>query len=543
MAVAAVALMLPSLLWGTLPTHSSLHNLTWGAQFAEQFRGLVLYPRWLASSFNGLGAPTFYFYPPLAFWVDALVSVLSFDVLSTSWRLSVTAVLLLWASGAALYAWLRVEAVARRVALLGALAYMAAPYHLVDHYIRGAMAEFAAYAPLPLVMCGVALVARRDRAGWLVLAASYAALVTAHLPTALLVSLTAIPAYVLFVAWRAWKADRSILLRCAAAFVLGLGLAAPYLVPALSLQDAVLIEWMWRYGFQVDQGFLLMPGRWVQPPYMIVIVDSIAAGWLLATLGLLIFWRRGPRQEGQPPILLWTAVSLAALLLMSGLVPWFWHAPMVSKVGFPWRLMIVVEFATLTALCLGAWPGRERLSRLLLLLAAVGFAPAVATTVNGIVGRIELAVKGDVPHEQDAREYLPNGFPQRPDASYAELDLEPTLGLPPIACTPAVRVCRAEAKRFGAMLLEIDSDQPTRVTLRRFAFPAWQLEPPLPLVATEPLRLVSFDAPPGRHAYRLSRRVLPAETWGWGLAAASLILLGLLTLRPNPDTRTACASP
>ena len=42
-----------------------------------------------------------------------------------------------------------------RAALFGALAYMAAPYHLVDHYYRGAYAEFAAYIVLPLVALSI----------------------------------------------------------------------------------------------------------------------------------------------------------------------------------------------------------------------------------------------------------------------------------------------------------------------------------------------------------------------------------------------------
>ncbi|HYD07302.1 MAG TPA: hypothetical protein VEC60_16320, partial [Reyranella sp.] len=74
---------------------------------------------------------------------------------------------------------------------------------------------------------------------------------------------------------------------------------------------------------------------------------------------------------------------------------------------------------------------------------------------------------------------------------------------------------------------------PITVTLRRFAFPAWQLTPPLPLSATEPHRLVSFVAPAGRHDWRLDRQTLPAERWGWIAAAvASMALLLSVAWRP-----------
>ena len=518
LALAAVALMLPSLVWGTLPSHSSLHNLTWAAQFSDQVLHGILYPRWLPDSFGGLGAPTFYFYPPLAFWVDALLDSLTFDRLSTSWRLSVTSTVLLGASGLAMHAWLRQQDVARPTALLGALAYMAAPYHLVDHYLRGALAEMAAYAVLPLVMIGVTSVARRQRGSEAALAASYAALLMAHLPTALLSSLTAIPAYVLFVAWRTRESDRWFLARCALCFALALGLAAPYLWPALAFQDAVQLDWIWLYGFQVDRAFLLTPDRWIQPPYMFTVIAASAVGWLLASLSIL--GRRGLA-------LLWAVVSLVALLLMSGLVPWLWSLPLVSKVQFPWRLLMVVEFATLTALCLAPWPA-ERLPRLLLVLAIAAFAGAMTVTASGLVDRVELVLKGETPAPQEAREYLPASFPQRPGTGYANLELESVLKQPLIACSPAPRTCRAEPDRFGALRIELDAAQPTTVTLRRFAVPAWRLTPPLSITATEPYRLVSFVAPAGRHDLRLDRQTLLAERWGWTACVLSVIALALL---------------
>ena len=72
---AAALLLAPSLVLGTLISHSSPHNLTWAAQFADQFRAGIAYPRWSPDSFDGLGGPTFYFYPPMAFWVDAVLSL------------------------------------------------------------------------------------------------------------------------------------------------------------------------------------------------------------------------------------------------------------------------------------------------------------------------------------------------------------------------------------------------------------------------------------------------------------------------------------
>ena len=124
LAAVAAILLAPSLLEGTLISHSSPQNLTWAAQFADLFRAGILYPRWLPRSFEGLGSPAFYFYPPIAFWVDAVLSVVTFDALPVSYRLSLSSLILLWVSGVTMHAWLKAEGAAPRIALYGALAYV-----------------------------------------------------------------------------------------------------------------------------------------------------------------------------------------------------------------------------------------------------------------------------------------------------------------------------------------------------------------------------------------------------------------------------------
>src|SRR5690348_18117110 len=67
---AAILLMAPSLVLGTLLGHDAPHTLKWGSEFEEQFRAGILYPRWLPGYFDGIGAPVFYFYPPFSYWMD-----------------------------------------------------------------------------------------------------------------------------------------------------------------------------------------------------------------------------------------------------------------------------------------------------------------------------------------------------------------------------------------------------------------------------------------------------------------------------------------
>ncbi|MFI5000491.1 MAG: hypothetical protein ACHQK9_11490 [Reyranellales bacterium] len=527
LALAAALLLAPSLVLGTLNSHSSPQNLTWAAQFTDQFRAGVVYPRWLPDSFDRLGGPAFYFYPPLAFWVDALLSVATFDVFSVSYRLSLSSLLLLWASGISMHAWLKAEATSPRAAIVGALAYVAAPYHLLDHYYRGAYAEFAAYVVLPLVALSIRQIAERRRFGPVLLAGAYAALPMAHLPTALLISLTAIPMYVLYRGWRlgSAKAAAGFFIRCALGGALGLGLAAIYLVPALALQDWIPAETFWVSGYRIENWFLLTPERWLHPIDMMLIIASFAAAYAIATLGVVATLVRGGGQQGwRSDAAFWAFVCLVCVLLIAGALPWFWRLPFVAKVQFPWRLMIVVEFAAITALCLVRWPARSRVRLYAFIAAFVAFVPGAVVMVAGIGLRVQVAlVQPDVP--ADLKQFLPAGYPQKPNGGYAELSLEPLASVPMIACAPEPRICRATGERFGELRIEVDADVPTVVVLRRFFFPFWRLDPALPVAAIDPLRLVSFAAPPGRHSYRLSRRAVAEEKAGWAISGLSLALM------------------
>ena len=537
--IAAVLLLAPSLVLGTLSSHSSPQNLTWAAQFADQFRAGIVYPRWLPDSFDGLGGPAFYFYPPIAFWIDALLSVVTFDELSVPYRLSLASLLLLWASGFAMHCWLKAEATSPRAALYGALAYMAAPYHLLDHYYRGAYAEFAAYAVLPIVTLSIRRIAERRGYGPALLAVAYAALLIAHLPTALLISLTALPMYVLYRGWRLGAAKPAVgfFVRCAAGGALGIGLAAVYLIPALTLQGWISAEKFWPPDYQVENWFLLAPERWPPPTDLMQIISWIAAAYGIAAIGVAVVLARPRGPQGwRSEAAFWAFLCVVCLVLIAGLVPWFWQVPFVAKVQFPWRLMIVVEFSAVTALCLVPLRG-ARATSFIFVAATMALVPAVADMAHGIVVRSYMAlVRRDSP--QDLKQFMPAGFSQHPDARYADLGLEPLKDVSAISCSPAADVCRAESERFGTMRLEVDANRPTTVVLRRFFFPAWRLDPPRPLAPTDPLQLVSFTAEPGRHAYRLQRQALPAEQWGWVLSGLSLAIL-LLAIRKKDRFRQA----
>jgi hypothetical protein len=250
-----------------------------------------------------------------------------------------------------------------------------------------------------------------------------------------------------------------------------------------------------------------------------------AGAYGIAAVGVVAGLVPDKTQQGwRSEAVFWALVCIACLLLMAGVLPWFWRIPFVAKVQFPWRLMLVVEFAAITALCLTPWPARTRAISLIVIAAIITLVPGVGMMASGIRLRVQASLAEQDP-PQDLRQFLPAGFPRKPNLRDGDLGLEPFRAVPTIACTPEPRICRITNELFGTLSVEIDADAPIAVVLRRFYFPVWRLDPTLPLMATDPLRLMSFTAPVGRHVYHLQRVVAPEEKAGWAISGLSFALL------------------
>ena len=510
-------LMTPSLLSGVTDSDSLRYTYVWARQFAAAVARGELYPRWLPESFGGLGSPTFVFYPPLAFYVDALVREATFGLLPVERRLGVTAFVLLWLSGLGMRAWLREQA-EPRVAFWAAAAYMAAPYHLMDHYSRGALAEFSFIAMLPLTLLGLRA-ALRFWTGVPALAGGIALVTLAHLPSALL--------------------------RSAVGGLLGLALVAVYLVPALTMQGSVSIDQLWLPYYDPIRWLLLLPVAWAGRDLMLI-VAWLAAGWGVLALGVVVLLRRtGP--AGWDAVL-WGIVSLVCIALMAGAVPQFWTlVPFVAKVQFPWRMLGLIEFSALTAtaLAVGHVPGRW-------LIIPAGLALALMGPAFMAIGDRAVTLYQDAPafwtwfrpkveqHMPDAAEYLPADFPA--DRIVNAVGTGPWI-LPralETTCEPAAAPCRAERMASGEIRLTLPGAGPIRVTVAQFWFPGWHgAIPGGAAVAVQPgseLRVLQLDTLAGVSEIRLRRGWSSAERLGLGISVAAAVVLVLVWRRSRrPD--------
>jgi len=371
--------LVPALLAPPMTHDSFWIDVSWSRQFTALLRGGNLYPRWLPWSYGGLGSPAFYYYAPLSFYLTGLFGLIglpTYDALLTAFGAA-------WiASGVTMHLWLKGHA---RMPLAGALLYMVLPYHIMDFYGRGALAEFCAFPIVPLVAMGIRHATERRKGT--PLASAYAALILTHLPTAVIVSVLFIAPYSLWIT----GASPRRLLPIARGVAVGIAGAAIYLLPALTLQSYSSVGALWDVKFlQPASWSLLHPELWVSKSYV------LGFAGLALTIAITAAILSGRRWQ------FWTVWTMAICVIVAGLMPGFWSLPVIKAVQFPWRALLLAEFglATLAA----SWRGSPVLATIVLLpMLMLSF--VMATPANPMHG--EPMKPLPIPGVQDVIEYLP----------------------------------------------------------------------------------------------------------------------------------------
>ena len=388
-----------------------------------------------------------------------------------------TAFLTLLLSGIAMYHWLSARGT---YPLAGAILYMAAPYHLMDFYVRGALAEFTAFIWYPLI--ALAITRLPERRGVILLALAYAGLVLTHLPMAMLTG------FFLIAPLGAHRilADRRVFWPLAASGAIGVGLAAFYLVPALTMQDHISSQLLWGPWYRPSSWGLLAGG----PLLQMLPIPVLIAG--LATLSL------SARS-------IWTLISLLAALAALGLIPFIWDIPPFAQAQFPWRLLGLIEFAAITAI-LSCRP-KPILLGLGLALVAFSYVRWTTEAAEYLAKPVPYAmIKQDLP---DAAEYLPADFDTN---RITDFERKPDL-------------TEWRDVRPGN---EVVVKKPGEVTMRRTAFPIWRVMRGDEVVPYQGA-VIHFQAQPGR--YRIKRVTIWQESVGLLVSMANLCLLAVIMLR------------
>ncbi len=542
-----------------LHAHDARHSLIWLVEYDQGIRDGFLWPRWAPDHSQGYGYPLFTFYAPLAFAIAEIFHLLGASI--------VGAVKITWAL-ATILAGVSMYRLARRFwgvgpAFIAGLLYMAAPYHLVNSYVRGSLAEFVALALYPWVIGGFwQVLVRKNARSVAVAALSLGLLIMTHSVTLMLLPplLALLILYWLALDWRRtgkapWRATGYAL----AAGLLGGMLAAIFLLPVIGeTQYIVVDQWLpaesynypkqflylfqwfdftWGYGFALpgpDDGMNLSIGLWL-----------VTLG--LAALPLTISSYRSRRTSDFRPLTsdLWLFIGfllIAVIALFATLAPSkiFWDViPMIKLVQFPFRFLApatlflsLVSAGTVAVLL----PEREDVLHPLLLVLAAAIllgSWAYAKPQHTDVTAADQSPVADIQFELDYPDMrgstaFADGKPVTSPKVEAYLAGEPLPLAGIIAGTGQVATVRHGA---GSDEVKVAADTPITLQFYTYWYPGWRAWVDGQEVETWPEgtdALITMDVPAGEHDVRIRFTNTPLRTLSTVITLITLLILVIL---------------
>jgi hypothetical protein len=206
--------------------HDAYVHLNWLDQFTGLSSQGISYPRWLPDSFGGFGAPTFYFYPPLVYWLASIFHLIG--VSSPSALYQCVQLTFSFLAVFTCFILLRQRNRTRLRAITGSLLYSFLAYHFCDVYVRDALTEHAALAFLPVVFLRFP-----DRIRSITIyALGWTGLFLTNLP---ITYIAVISVFVVIIARRSFK---EIPLHTVS-FIIAIAASAVYLFPAFGLRGLI----------------------------------------------------------------------------------------------------------------------------------------------------------------------------------------------------------------------------------------------------------------------------------------------------------------
>lgn len=294
------------------------------------------------------GEPLYNFYAPLPYYLGAGIKLLGFNFI---WVAKILFILSSLLSALAMYLFCR-KLFSQKSSILAVALYVWAPYRAVDLYVRGALSEAFAFVFFPLIFYASLLLSHKITAVRVFfLSVSLAGLFLTHNVTTLIF----LP--FLFLWWLyLWKNKKNwkLFLPFFTSFILGLGLSASFLLPAIFEREFIQTKYLlvgyfdfrahfvafyqffspvWEYGASLwgpkdDMSFQVGLAHWA------VILLTLVVGFIkrnnkkLAFLISFLFFS-----------------FLLSIFLQHNKSAFLWEAvPIMAFIQFPWRFLAVSIF-------------------------------------------------------------------------------------------------------------------------------------------------------------------------------------------------------
>lgn len=503
---------------GTMPvTHDMVAHFNLMQSFYEGLREGNLYPSWQAETNRGYGAPAMIFYPPAIYYLSSLIHVFARSWLATIWILYLV---LMIGSGLSFYALAR-SSLSKPAASIAMVAYLIAPYHLINHYQRGAIAECLGLVWLPLVILFAFDRRHSNLSRFAGLAVSCGLFLWSHPPTAYQTALVFGP---ILIAADIWKQQWKHLAIAGLATVTGILIASAYVVPAFVEQrfihaDDIARTWPYvesyvfdfastRYDHYKDDFIIRIDYIWLLCAFQVL----AAAIWLIA------FKVR--------TALLWITAGLISLFLMTKV-----SAPLNSLIPglaigvFSWRMLAIasLSIAMLAGCAYNAFETWVRQFPRLQLYSSLAISLAIVFS-----SLLFSVVYVGMPM------YRAEAF--KPDPGHSHFSLLPLTAFEDAVDAPPVKMLSSNGEfsiikwNSEERIVRMNMPEPGKVSVRTYFFPGWtaiakdsQLE-----VRSGTDGEILLDVPKGKYDLLLEFRPTKVRGVSRIITLASLIIVAAL---------------
>lgn len=503
--------------------------------FSEQLYSGEFYPRWLFDFYNFYGAPMFYYYPPLIFYFEVLLDIVTFRFLPDLLILGITGFIMILGSGIACYYWLK-DLYGANKAFIPSIIYMILPNHLaIDFYLKGTLTELSSYIWMPLLFLFIRR-STNDQHSWIVVAVLYAALITSTVPMALAFS----PLLLMYAGYEAYSRYNKnndfklSYLKPYAAYAIGFALAGFHIITAFFMTDYINQDKFWDEFYD--------PRTW----FMCFFDCSTSSGttlsklfsWLhaiqmLTIFGLFLFcWKN--RTDSQTHSIFWLIVAAGATFMMTKYSILLWdHVPLIERLQFPFRLAVALDF-TLVLFLAKVFPFsniKVRTTEIIMMVLVLIFTATAIDQTYSYYNRKPLYEDGVVQEHWNRRNYFGVYIP--PFTEVTRMDL---VDDPGIDQKIWIEDARGEIKNIEAVRIsygfkfDIDNDNAAHVHIRQLYYPTWEaysLESAqqYKLSVSEPMGNMTLDYPGGKDTIILRHKTVWQEKVGWSFTLVALLVL------------------
>lgn len=504
-ALTACYCTLPLLTQQSLPAgHDMLLHVFQADQFQRSIASGNIYPRWMSDANNGLGSPTFIFYAPLSYYVVAVI-----HTMAPSFGHSM--IIAIWVSfflsGVTMYVTAN-KIYSKTDSLLTAIIYQILPFHLLDLYNRGTLAELYAYVLVPLVFLSLHRISTTKNSFWsaIGLSFSYAGLVLTHLVTGFMTSVVA-GIYIVYISCA--RKDKRIFLVSTSALISGLGLSFFYLFPAFFEQKYVHIDYITNCMVcDYKENFLFSLKEIPQ------ILEDFYQQLHIATLlevtfflyAITILFKIRNNELFNSTNLIYYFLFALAFYLTTPLSSAAWNfIPGFSKLQFPWRWILIMEL--LLCIIVADIFNRVQLQPRLKLMTRLYLLTPIAIISALIIFKANMLPEKErtlLDSPLQLRRYLEYTWEYLPIWTDIEAETIENQN------KKDIRIVSGVAKYYitdwlpGRRNGEINATTPAKVQIGTFYYPGWQLSidgKETPFEIQNKSGMMTFYIPQGRHSF------------------------------------------